>query len=73
MTSSEARGITTGLSLLVQKSLVSRTKIVDHLGVTSCCQLYLGVWRHEQVLVKLYNNYDCLWKNEMTLYQVCDP
>ena len=72
MMSSEARGITTGLSLLVQKSLVSRTKIIDHLGVTLCCQLYLGMWRHEQVLVKLYNsNNDHLWKNEITVYQVC--
>ena len=69
--SSEARGITTGLSLLVQKSLVSRTKIIDHLGVTMCCQLYLGMWRHEQVLVKLYSSNDHLWKNEITMYQVC--
>ena len=70
--SSESRGITTGLSLLVQRSLVSRTKIIDHLGAALFYQLYLGMWRKEQVLVKLYNN-DCysLWRNEMTVYQVC--
>lgn len=71
MMSSEGRGITTGLSLLVQKSLVSRTKIIEQFGVGPFYQLYLGVWRQEQVLVKWYDNNDsCLWKNETVLYQV---
>lgn len=59
-------------SLLVQRSVVQQTVLEKSIEKGRFCDLYIGRWRRERVLVKVYaNKMEKMWFNETEISQVC--
>ena len=60
------------LSLLVQRSIVQQTVLEKDIEKGRFCDMYIGRWRRERVLVKVYpNKKEKMWFNETEILQVC--